>query len=74
MLNKLSKSIIPVKYISHYNAMSSVRLADKDECAAGTAGCDMNAFCTNTDGSSLCACNAGYHGNGYTCTGRENAI
>ena len=49
-------------------------LVDIDECEAGTAGCDVNAFCNTTDGSSNCTCNDGYDGNGYTCTGTENNI
>jgi hypothetical protein len=36
--------------------------ADVDECAWGgdNAVCDVNATCTNTDGSWDCACNAGF--------------
>ncbi|MFE8596306.1 FG-GAP-like repeat-containing protein [Archangium violaceum] len=42
--------------------------ADVNECAAGTDNCNENATCTNTVGSFTCACNAGYEGNGVTCT------
>ena len=31
--------------------------------------CDMNAECTNTDGSYICSCNAGYSGDGHMCSG-----
>jgi len=41
---------------------------DVDECAAGTDNCDENATCTNTAGSFTCACNAGYEGDGVSCT------
>ncbi|GMU01565.1 hypothetical protein KH5H1_56850 [Corallococcus caeni] len=41
---------------------------DANECAAGTDNCDENATCTNTVGSFTCACNAGYEGDGVTCT------
>jgi MYXO-CTERM domain-containing protein len=41
---------------------------DVDECAAGTAGCDANATCTNTLGSFDCTCDAGFSGDGFTCT------
>ena len=35
-----------------------------------TASCDMNAECTNTDGSYTCSCLAGYSGDGLsTCDG-----
>ncbi|WNG59980.1 hypothetical protein F0U59_38620 [Archangium gephyra] len=42
--------------------------ADVNECAAGTDNCSENATCTNTVGSFTCACNAGYEGDGVTCT------
>ncbi|WP_433927505.1 FG-GAP-like repeat-containing protein [Sorangium cellulosum] len=41
---------------------------DVNECALGTDNCDANAACTNTSGSFTCACNAGYSGDGVTCT------
>ena len=31
--------------------------------------CGPNAFCQNSDGRPVCACNPGYQGNGYNCTG-----
>ena len=43
--------------------------ADDDECALDTDDCDANAVCTDTDGSYECACNDGYSGDGFTCTG-----
>ncbi|XP_035671469.1 neurocan core protein-like [Branchiostoma floridae] len=40
-----------------------------DECAEGTANCSPQATCSNvTPGSFTCSCNAGYTGNGVTCT------
>ena len=41
---------------------------DVDECADQTDNCDANATCTNVDGSFTCACNAGFNGDGVTCT------
>jgi hypothetical protein len=49
---------------------SSPSTADIDECAPGRANnCSANALCTNTPGAYMCACNYGFTGNGYTCTG-----
>ena len=42
--------------------------ADIDECAVGTSGCDVNAYCTNTIGGNNCTCNTGFIGTGRTCT------
>ena len=42
---------------------------DIDECAANTHSCHMNAMCSNTEGSYLCACKAGYSGDGKSCSG-----
>ena len=41
---------------------------DVDECAAGTATCDLAADCSNTFGGYDCTCKAGYTGDGKTCS------
>ena len=43
---------------------------DINECDDGTASCDVNAQCINTDGSYNCSCSSGYSGDGMTCTGK----
>ena len=32
--------------------------------------CDVNAICTNTEGSYVCTCHPGYIGNGLSCAGK----
>ncbi len=44
-------------------------ITDIDECAERP--CDMNADCTNTEGSFTCACMLGYSGDGLSCTCKE---
>ena len=45
-------------------------LPDFDECATPEANeCDLNAMCTNTEGSYVCRCRRGYAGDGRNCTG-----
>ncbi|XP_072018290.1 uncharacterized protein [Amphiura filiformis] len=39
-----------------------------DECTVGTNNCHSGATCTNTVDSFSCACDAGYSGDGITCT------
>ena len=39
---------------------------DVDECTSRMP-CDVNAMCTNSEGSFSCVCNPGYVGNGKTC-------
>ena len=46
---------------------------DIDECSLSIDNCDLNANCTNTDGSFFCTCNGGYTGNGTTCAGDQAA-
>lgn len=44
---------------------------DINECAAGSAKCDMNADCRNTEGSYNCTCKTGFTGNGTSCSGKR---
>ena len=44
---------------------------DDDECTLNTDDCHTGASCTNTPGSFLCTCNAGYTGDGVTCIGKQ---
>ncbi|XP_072017415.1 uncharacterized protein [Amphiura filiformis] len=39
-----------------------------NECSSSPDNCDANAACDNTVGSFTCGCNAGYNGDGITCT------
>ena len=49
---------------------SSITLIlDVDECKSNRDNCDVNAECSNTEGSYKCLCNVGYSGNGFNCTG-----
>ena len=53
----------------YLNSIVPSFISDIDECAAA-APCDSNAVCTNTIGNYTCACNGGYEGDGFTCTGK----
>ena len=52
--------------MSHFIAM--IYFVDVNECEEFTP-CDMNAFCSNTDGSFECNCPKGYSRNGTSCEG-----
>nr|XP_058945608.1 uromodulin-like [Pocillopora verrucosa] len=41
---------------------------DMDECKSDISDCDVNANCTNTEGSYKCKCKAGYTGDGHSCS------
>ena len=45
---------------------------DIDECSADSNPCDVNADCTNSDGSYSCTCKQGFTGDGATCQGFQN--
>ena len=60
-----------VAYTAFHSGFQSVNdqiCIDVDECATNTDNCDANATCTNTTGSFDCACNAGYSGDGISCS------
>ena len=42
-------------------------ILDIDECSNNAHCCDVNAVCTNAQGSYSCACKAKYTGNGTKC-------
>lgn len=45
-------------------------VVDIDECGSLELNkCDVNALCTNTEGSYVCRCRNGYQGNGISCEG-----
>ena len=48
--------------------------SDIDECTTKTDNCDVNAACTNTVGSHVCACKFGSSGDGITCYGNFRHI
>ena len=53
----------------------SILISDINECNHGvdptdTDDCHDNATCTDSEGSYTCACNLGYTGDGFNCTGR----
>ena len=47
-------------------------LTDIDECSTKTHNCNLNANCTNTDGSFKCVCKEGYTGDGKSCNGKTH--
>ena len=51
--------------------MVPLLFSDINECTDNTNNCDdTNGDCTNTPGSFTCDCNAGYSGDGVSCTGK----
>ena len=45
-------------------------LLEIDECSNGSHDCDVNANCTNINGSHSCTCKEGYTGKGESCQGK----
>ena len=58
-------NLIKCKYICGFS--------DIDECK-GNHSCQVNATCTNTNGSYVCVCEPGFNGNGQSCTGEFNVF
>ena len=76
LLKPVTTAFVKIVVVSHYNqnnnGASEIEFfgcsADVDECSLGTHNCAANATCTNTDGGYKCTCNAGFSGNGKTCS------
>ena len=47
-------------------------LTNIDECSTEAPGGNLNANCTNTDGSLKCVCKEGYTGDGKSCSGKTH--
>ena len=52
----------------------SLFLPDIDECFTNSYSCGVYAVCINTVGLYICACKAGYSGDGNTCTGELSFV
>ena len=52
-----------------------VFLPDVNECFDGSLNdCNVNAECTNKNGSYTCNCNNGYYGDGISCQGKNHCF
>ena len=60
----------PLSYFYNHTFCISLMLLDIDECNDGSHDCDVNANCTNTNGSHRCTCKEGYTGKGESCHGK----
>ena len=60
----------PLSYFYYHTFCISLMLLDIDECSNGSHDCDVNANCTNTNGSHSCTCKEGYTGKGESCQGK----
>ena len=47
----------------------TLNFTDIDECASVPSACDVNAACSNSEGSYSCECKRGFTGNGTICEG-----
>ena len=53
----------------------SSSLLEIDECSSPeTNDCDLNAMCTNTEGSYVCRCKRGFEGDGKNCSGKMSCL
>ena len=60
----------PLSYFYCVPSYTSLMLLDIDECSNGSHDCDVNANCTNLNGSHSCTCKEGYTGKGESCQGK----
>ena len=60
----------PLSYFYLITFYTLLMFLDIDECSNGSHDCDVNANCTNTNGSYSCTCEEGYTGKGESCQGK----
>ena len=53
--------------IETYTFQVLLFVIDINECEDNSHICDLNANCTNTEGSYICACHESFFGDGLTC-------
>ena len=54
----------------HLEVLIIIIVVDIDECATDTDNCDINADCTNIEGSYTCTCHSLYYGDGFSCSSK----
>ena len=63
-----------IKFVCTMQIINAKVCDDADEkeydCKTKNGGCSAHARCTGTVGSIKCACQPGYTGNGFNCTGK----
>ena len=47
---------------------------DVNECDEGDNACDINADCSNVNGTYFCQCQSGFTGNGFVCFGTHRLL
>ena len=57
--------------IQQHLTVESLLFVDDNECKRDPHPCDVNARCSNTQGSYRCDCCTGYSGDGNTCEGNS---
>ena len=72
-------TVIPPRLLTQYSSKFTTDFkvkpcpisfsSDIDECSAESSPCDVNADCTNSDGSYFCTCKQGFTGDGSVCRG-----
>ena len=67
LMVKTTALVLNFKDVAIHNSLA-FHVTDVDECAASTDNnCDINADCTNTEGSFTCVCHHLYYSNGISC-------
>ena len=66
-----SKDVIIVHTSLVHSKCENITITtDIDECSVGVDNCALQATCTDSEGSFICACDTGYNGDGVTCNSK----
>lgn len=69
-MDSIVKVTFCLKNKTSYTLIIIVHL-DEDECGTGNNTCDPSAACVNTHGGFNCECEDGWHGDGFSCSGKH---
>ena len=69
-----SKKCVILMVVAKSGSIEYPFCIDINECSEVLHNCDMNANCSDTDGSFTCTCREGFEGDGISCNSKKDCL